>query len=193
MAVPDPDVLLERGWLPPEAADRLFAALLQELPWSVHRIRMFGRWVDSPRLSCWLGDPGTEYAYSGGRFEPLPWPPALAELRERLVLKLEAPFNSALANLYRNGNDYVGWHRDNERELGPHPLIASISLGAARRFVLRANDDCERQQEWSLEHGDLLVMAGSTQQYWKHALPKSAKMKQPRINLTFRVVRPGEE
>ena len=190
-STPDPDVLLERGWLPVAVADHLYAALLQELPWAVHRIRMFGRWVDSPRLSCWLGDPGTDYAYSGGTFEPLPWPPILAQLRERLAIALGVPFNSVLANLYRNGRDAMGWHSDDEPELGPRPVIASVSLGGVRRFALKHRRDAALKGVLELPHGSLLVMSGDTQRLYRHALPRTSRVVAPRINLTFRQVDPA--
>src|SRR6186713_2293843 len=97
------------------------------IAWETHRIRLFGREVDSPRLSCWIGDPGASYTYSGTRFEPRPWPPALLPVRARLQAEFGVDFNSVLANLYRDGRDRMGWHADNERELGPRPVIASLS------------------------------------------------------------------
>lgn len=147
---------------------------------------MFGRWVDSPRLSCWIGDAGASYRYSGQSFEPHPWPDALLPLRGRLRQELGIDFNSVLANLYRDGRDAMGWHSDDEPELGPEPVIASVSLGAARRFVLRRRDDHTVRKEFRLEPGSLLVMRGNSQRDWQHALPRTAKPVGPRINLTFR-------
>jgi alkylated DNA repair dioxygenase AlkB len=120
--------------LPAAEADALFAALLQEIAWETHRIRMFGREVDSPRRSCWIGDPGAVYTYSHTRFEPRPWPAALLPVRRRLAHTLGVEFDSVLANLYRDGRDAMGWHSDDEPELGPAPVIASVSLGGTRRF-----------------------------------------------------------
>ncbi|MDV3469667.1 alpha-ketoglutarate-dependent dioxygenase AlkB [Stenotrophomonas sp. C3(2023)] len=174
------------GWLSAEQATALHQQLLQQVPWQVHRIRMFGRWVDSPRLSCWMGDPQARYRYSGATFEAAPWLPALLPLRDRLQDALHVPFNSVLLNRYRNGADGMGWHSDDEPELGPAPVIASLSVGDARRFVLRQRAAPAVKQEYLLQHGDLLVMAGATQQLCQHALPKTAKAVGERINLTFR-------
>jgi alkylated DNA repair dioxygenase AlkB len=187
--LPDAQVRLARGWLAPAESAALMATLLREVPWEVHRIRMFGREVASPRLSCWIGDGGASYRYSGSRFEPKPWLPALSTLRERLQEELGLPFNSVLANRYRSGADAMGWHSDDEPELGPEPVIASISLGASRRFVLRHRHDPVQRLTLELEPGSLLLMAGPTQRCWQHALPRTAKASGERINLTFRQVR----
>ena len=188
--LPDAQVRLARGWLDPGVASALMERLLREVPWEVHRIRMFGREVASPRLSCWIGDADAAYRYSGSRFEPRPWLPALAVLRERLASELEHPFNSVLANRYRSGADAMGWHADDEPELGPEPLIASVSLGATRRFLLRHRHDPARRLSLDLEPGSLLLKAGRTQRYWKHALPRTARLAGERINLTYRHVQP---
>jgi len=175
-----------RGWLEPAAAQALAQRLRQGLPWSVHRIRLFGRKVDSPRLSCWVGDPGASYRYSGARFEPQPWIPELLELRQRLAAELGRDFNSVLANCYRDGRDAMGWHSDDEPELGPEPLIASLSLGATRRFLLRRRGDPGSRLALELEPGSLLLMGGAMQRHWQHALPRTARPVGERINLTFR-------
>lgn len=184
--LPGADVSHLSAWLPQSDADALLHDLQQGVPWEVHRIRMFGRWVDSPRLSCWIGDPQAHYRYSGTDFVPHPWPAALLPLRERLQQRCGARFNSVLANRYRDGRDSMGWHSDDEPELGTQPLIASLSLGAARRFLLRRRDDRAQVTEFVLGHGDLLVMAGDTQRHYQHALPKTARPMGERINLTFR-------
>ena len=186
--LPDADLDYRPGWLGVAAAARLFATLRDAVPWEVHRIRLFGREHASPRLSCWIGDPAAVYRYSGTRFAPHPWLPELAALRERLCAELGAPFNSVLANLYRDGRDAMGWHSDDEPELGPAPVIASVSLGTPRRFVLKHRRDPALRYALVLEPGSLLVMAGATQRHWKHALPRTAKPVGARINLTFRQV-----
>lgn len=184
-------LLYRPAWLPLAQADALFEDLGQGLPWSVHRIRMFGRHVDSPRLSAWIGDAAAVYRYSGADFLPHPWNDALSSLRERLQNELGMPFNSVLANLYRDGRDAMGWHSDDEPELGPQPVIASISLGGVRRFVLRHRQDPALRSALELPHGSLLVMAGDTQRCYRHALPRTAKPVAPRINLTFRWIDPS--
>lgn len=178
------------GYIAAAEADRLFAVLRAEIGWEQHRLRLFGRELPAPRLSCWIGDADAHYRYSGVRFEPRPWTPALAALRDRLNELLGAGFNSVLGNLYRSGADSMGWHADDEPELGPRPLIASLSLGAPRRFLLRSRDRRERAAIW-LDHGSLLVMEGRTQQLTQHCLPKTARAVGERINLTFRQIQPA--
>jgi len=180
------EVNWHRHWLPRDAADTLQRTLREDVPWEVHRIRMFGRQVDSPRLSCWMGDPAARYRYSGNEFVPQPWHPALLPLRDQLAAFCGHAFNSVLLNRYRDGDDGMGWHSDNEPELGPAPVIASLSLGAGRRFLLRRRDDHAKKAEVLLDHGDLLVMGGQTQRHYQHSLPKSARPLAERLNLTFR-------
>ncbi|WNH50808.1 alpha-ketoglutarate-dependent dioxygenase AlkB family protein [Stenotrophomonas oahuensis] len=189
--LPDARVHWHRHWLASPAADALQRTLREDVPWEVHKIRMFGRQVDSPRLSCWMGDPAARYRYSGTDFVPHAWHPALLPLCAQLATFCGARFNSVLLNRYRDGDDGMGWHSDNESELGPEPVIASLSLGAGRRFTLRRREDHNRKAEVTLGHGDLLVMAGATQRLYQHALPKSARVMGERINLTFRWITPG--
>ncbi|WP_075675423.1 alpha-ketoglutarate-dependent dioxygenase AlkB [Stenotrophomonas sp. TD3] len=187
----DATVHWHRRWLEHAAADALQRDLRAVVPWEVHRIRIFGRQVDSPRLSCWMGDADARYRYSGTDFVPAPWHPALLRLRDCLEAFCRARFNSVLLNRYRDGEDGMGWHRDSEPELGPAPLIASLSVGAERRFLLRRRDDHARKAEVLLGHGDLLVMGGGTQSHYQHALPKTHRPVGERINLTFRWIHPG--
>jgi alkylated DNA repair dioxygenase AlkB len=179
------------GFLDARAADALLAQLREDIPWEQHRIRLYGREFDSPRLSCWMGDAGAAYTYSRTRFEPRPWTARMAALRAQVEQACGGCFNSVLANLYRDGADGMGWHADDEPELGAEPLIASLSLGAERRFVLR--DRAERRQRLAvvLPHGSLLLMAGRTQALYQHALPKTRRVQGPRINLTFRRILRG--
>ena len=187
----DAEVAFDARWLPEADADRLLRGLREVVQWEIHRIRLFGREHASPRLSCWIGDSGTGYRYSGSYFEPRPWPPELTGLRERLCAELGTGFNSVLANLYRDGSDCMGWHSDDETELGPAPVIASLSLGATRRFVLKHRKEPQRKLEIALPHGSLLVMSGATQRNYRHALPRTAKPVGERINLTFRRIAVG--
>lgn len=182
------ELALIENWLAPSEADALLVNLRTAISWENHRIRMFGREVASPRLSCWIGDPGVSYVYSRTRFEPHPWPDVLLDLRERVEQACGARFNSVLANLYRDGRDAMGWHSDDEPELGPQPVIASLSLGEARRFLLRAREGGSRAHELTLGHGSLLRMAGDTQRHYRHALPRMARVTTARINLTFRQI-----
>jgi alkylated DNA repair dioxygenase AlkB len=185
-ALPGAELWFTPGWLAEAPANALLASLREQIRWETHRIRLFGREVDSPRLSCWIGDEETAYAYSGARFEPHRWPAALTVVRTRLSSELRCGFNSVLANRYRDGRDYMGWHSDNESALGPQPVIASLSLGAPRRFVLKHRREPSRKLELELPHGSLLLMRGDTQCNYRHSLPRTARPVAERINLTFR-------
>lgn len=166
----------------------LLQKLRSELNWKQHEIQLFGRKILQPRLSCWYGDVNAEYTYSGLHLRPLPWHPELLALRYRLQNVLQCPFNSVLANAYRDGRDSMGWHADDEKELGAEPRIASISLGAERRFMLRSRNGKETKS-LQLEHGSLLLMQGTSQRDYRHSIPKTRKAVGLRINLTFRQVR----
>ena len=140
----------------------------------------------SPRLAAWHGDPEAVYTYSGVSNTPSSWTETLQQIRTQLERSVGVQFNSVLLNYYRNGEDSMGWHRDNERELGPEPLIASISLGQTRRFLMQHVKHKHLRWKADLESGSALIMAGQTQKNWRHSLPKSKSRNQPRINLTFR-------
>jgi alkylated DNA repair dioxygenase AlkB len=168
-------------------ADALFEALHRETPWEQHRLKIFGRDVGSPRLSCWVGDEGTAYKYSGTLFEPHAWTPTLAVLRDELAARFDLRFNSVLANLYRDGRDSMGWHSDDEPELGKEPAIASLSFGAERRFRFRSRQTKRVMLGIDLGSGSLLVMRGATQRLYQHDLPRTARAG-ARINLTFRAI-----
>ena len=173
---------------PPEEAAGHFAELRCMIDWQQESILMFGRRVLVPRLVAWHGDPGARYTYSGTTHEPLPWTPSLARIRDRAADLCGAYFNAVLLNLYRDGRDGMGWHADDEVELGRDPVIASVSLGATRRFCLRHRKRRNLKLDVPLPHGSLLCMSGSTQHHWIHALPKARTAVGERINLTFRVV-----
>jgi alkylated DNA repair dioxygenase AlkB len=168
----------------------VMAHLLASLPLSQESIVLFGRRVTMPRLTSWHGDPGCSYAYSGRVFEPAPWTEELAALRDRLIELETCPFNSVLVNHYRDGNDSMGEHADDEPELGPSAddvRIASVSLGAPRRFVLR-HRRTRSVHAFQLGEGSVLVMGGTTQRYFRHHLPRTRRPVEPRMNLTFRVI-----
>ncbi len=182
------------GFLPSAAADRYFHGLIDNTPWQHEHITMYGRRVAVPRLTAWFGDAETDYTYSGLTMAPEPWTPTLAELRSLVEPHaLGTTFNSVLLNLYRDGNDSVSWHSDDEPELGRNPVIASISLGQARTFRLKHKlDSSIPPVEIELTPGSLLVMSGALQHLWKHQLPKRrSKDLGPRINLTFRRILRG--
>jgi alkylated DNA repair dioxygenase AlkB len=173
------------GWV--EDADRLLEVLQDRIVWEQHELTLYGRTMPTPRLTAWIGD--RAYRYSGIVNEPAPWPEALASLQERLRQELDVAFNSCLANLYRDGTDSMGYHSDNEPELGPQPTIASISLGDRRRFVLR-HRVTQARWIWELGQGDLLVMRDESQSDYAHAVPKTSRPVGPRMNLTFRRFQP---
>ena len=175
------------NFLNPSDAQRLFSIFSTELDWQQKEIRLFGRKIPQPRLTCWYSDEGVQYAYSGLQLEPMPWHPELLGLRKLLQQTLHFPFNSVLGNAYRDGRDSMGWHADDEKELGAEPVIASISLGAERKFKLRKRMG-HSTTDLRLEHGSLLVMQRQCQSGYRHSLPKTVKPVGLRINLTFRQV-----
>ena len=187
--IADGQVIIYQHFFDKLESDRFFLELLSNINWQQDRIKIFGKEVSLPRLTAWYGDPGKSYTYSGITMNPDPWSLNLLAIKERIEETVRVNFNSVLANLYRNGQDYVSWHSDDEKELGINPTIASVSFGATRRFLLRhrSNKNLETV-DLSLGHGSLLIMKGSTQHYWKHQVPKTAKVKTARINLTFRVI-----
>jgi alkylated DNA repair dioxygenase AlkB len=170
--------------------DALFATLRAELPWEQHSVRIQDQIIPQPRLSSWHGSVVHTYSTLAHVLVPHPWSPSLLALREKLQAITGARFNSMLANLYRDGNDAIGWHSDDEPELGPTALIASLSFGAQRRFALRRRDDHAQVVRMELGHGSLLVMAGPMQHHWQHALPRTRTVTGERINLTFRLTQP---
>ncbi|HYP44128.1 MAG TPA: alpha-ketoglutarate-dependent dioxygenase AlkB [Propionibacteriaceae bacterium] len=172
-------------WQPAAAAT--FETLQRAIPWEQHEITLFGRTVPTPRLTAWMGD--APYRYSGVTNQPQPWQEPLVAIRERLSAEIGVPFNSCLANLYRDGSDSMGYHSDDEPELGPEPTIASLSLGAPRAFALRHRGSRERWT-WLLGSGDLLVMRAESQRDYAHAVPKTTRPVGARLNLTFRHFRP---
>jgi alkylated DNA repair dioxygenase AlkB len=180
-------VRYEPRWLAVDEADALMRALRADVDWTQGAIAMFGREVPEPRLTAWFGD--ADYTYSGRTMRAAPWPASLAALQARLERAAGAPFNAVLLNLYRDGSDSMGLHADDEPELGTNPVIASVSLGAERRFVLVPKKKAARDRalEVTLAHGSLLVMAGSCQHHYRHGLPKQPGAGE-RINLTFRKI-----
>lgn len=188
--LPDADVRWWRAaWVPAEA-DRLFDGLLASIDWQPEEILIFGQRRLVPRLMAWHGDPGSAYTYSGTAHQPLPWTGALAGIKARVEALTGHAFNSVLLNRYRDGRDGMGWHADDEPELGRDPAIASVSFGATRRFVLRHRRQRPAREALLLGHGDLLLMAGPTQHHYVHAVPKTARVVGERVNLTFRWVGP---
>lgn len=171
------------NWLASNQADTLFTSLREQTPWQQLPISMFGRTVMQPRLLAWYGD--HPYTYTGLTLQPLAWTQLLYALKTQVEAQCQTSFNTVLLNRYRDGSDYMGWHRDDEPELGRQPIIASVSLGASRRFLFR-HPKRQEKREFLLDHGSLIVMAGETQTHWQHSVPKTQKPLGERINLTFR-------
>jgi alkylated DNA repair dioxygenase AlkB len=178
------------AWLPIPEADALLAELTATLPLRQETVVLWGRAVPQPRLSLWMGDPVAIYRYSGCTFVPVRWHERVLDLRWRLERETGQLFNSVLLNLYRDGRDSMGFHADDEPELGQEPVIASVSLGVTRRLVLRPRRKrgSTSPRELALTHGSLLVMSGASQRDWVHAVPKELRVSEARLNLTFRRV-----
>lgn len=159
--------------------------LTDSIAWSNDTVKMFGKTLTLNRKSAWYGDSGAAYSYSGIRRQPLQWTEELLMIKKSCEEVSNASFNSVLCNYYHDGNDGMGWHSDDERELGKEPIIVSVSFGAERIFAFKHRNSKERINI-RLEHGSMLIMRGQTQHSWQHALPKSIIVHEPRINLTFR-------
>lgn len=187
--LPDSDLWFYPRFFPEAVADRLLQELLDTTAWRQDAIRLYGRSVDLPRLTAWYGDEGTGYSYSGIENVPVPWTPAITEVKRAVEASVGVVFNSVLLNRYRSGKDSVSWHSDDEREFGANPVIASVSFGASRTFQLRHKTQKGLKAKVELAHGSLLVMQGPTQENWLHQVPKTAKDVGERVNLTFRVVK----
>ncbi|MGI0107533.1 alpha-ketoglutarate-dependent dioxygenase AlkB family protein [Salinimicrobium sp. WS361] len=167
---------------------RFFNNLLDEVAWQHDEVMIFGKKIVTARKTAWYGDREFEYTYSKMTKKAKLWIPELLELRKRVEEETGLEFNSCLLNLYHSGEEGMSWHSDAEAELGKQPAIASVSLGAERRFVFKHKASAEKI-ELQLEPGSLLLMAGDTQKNWLHSLPKSKRIKEPRINLTFRNIK----
>jgi alkylated DNA repair dioxygenase AlkB len=168
--------------------DSLLQTLIDDTAWRQEEITVYGKPYLQPRLSAWYGD--LAYSYSGIRLEPLPWTPTLLNIKRRVEALVEHEFNSVLLNYYRDQNDGMGMHSDDERELGSQPAIASLSLGEARSLLLKHKSRKElKTVKLALAAGSLLLMQGKTQQYWRHGINKQRQPCGPRVNLTFRSIR----
>ena len=179
--------MLFRRFYGPRHTPQMLETLTREIAWQQHKVRVFNREHLVPRLTAWHGDQGMQYSYSGCTHAPMPWNSTLTEMRDRLEQFLGYSFNSVLLNLYRNGDDAMGRHSDDEKELGPEPVIASVSFGETRKFVLHPRSgNAEKSLSIDLEDGSLLLMQGTCQIRWKHSIPRTRRARKPRINLTFR-------
>jgi len=186
----DADVFLLRDLKLPKGNDELLSELIEQTPWRSEEVTVWGRKYPQPRLISWHGDPGRSYSYSGISVQPAPWTRTLTELRSVVEMVCGEAFNSVLLNFYRDGRDSMGLHSDDEPELGPRPVIASLSLGEARTFTFKHRKlEDHPLVKIPLESGSLLLMKGDTQRNWKHGISKSSKPLGRRVNLTFRQIR----
>lgn len=182
----DADLVYYPSFFSERDANTYFKILQKETDWQQDDIKIFGKTVPQPRLTALYGSEEKPYSYSGITMHPKPFTPTLLEIKAKIEKVSEEKFNTVLLNLYRDGKDSNGWHSDDEKELGDHPCIASASFGVKRPFHMKHKQAKDRVYKLPLSHGSLLIMQGSTQQFWKHQLPKALKITAPRINLTFR-------
>ncbi len=184
------ELWLDPRFLTAAEAGNLFDLLIREVNWQQGTITLFGKKRVIPRLQAFMADPGVKYRYSGKTLLTEAWHPAVQDLVSRIEQHTGTRFNAVLLNLYRHGSDSMGWHSDDEPELGADPVIASLSLGAERTFMLRRKkrNKGERSVKLNLVHGSLLWMGPGMQRHWQHSLPKNPRSQTPRINLTFRQI-----
>jgi len=184
----DAELVYHPAFFDKATSDKLFQTLLDTIQWRQDKIMMYGKELPLPRLSAWYGENQKPYTYSGITLQPLPWTDELLSIKTKIEEVAKVNFTSVLLNRYRDGQDYVGWHSDDEKELGKNPVIGSVNFGATRRFQLRRTDDHKEKFEVELKHGTYLVMQGTTQHFWQHQVPKTAVKIGERLNLTFRVI-----
>jgi alkylated DNA repair dioxygenase AlkB len=189
LPVPDADLRLWQS-IGCDDKEKILRSLIDDTRWRQEHVTLWGRTYPQPRLVAFYGDAGLEYTYSGVTLQALPWPAGLRELKDEVESLCGASFNTVLLNYYRDQRDSMGFHSDDEPELGPDPVIASLSFGEERPFVLkhRHRDDID-DIRLELPSGSLLLMKGATQANWKHGIPKRSKVCGPRVNLTFRIIR----
>ena len=188
LSLPDSSITFYPEFLSQKLSNQLYHSLLEEVDWTQNDITIFGKTYKVPRLEAWYGDQDKSYTYSGITMSPKPWLDSLLFIKSQIESEIPQQFNSVLINYYRNGNDRVGLHSDDEKELGPLPSIASVSLGADRvfRFKHKKFKQNALSESLTLPGGSLLVMEGITQKHWKHEVPRTSKPIGGRINLTYR-------
>lgn len=188
--LPDAAVTLFENFFTPEESNRLYKSLSENIKWQLDQINFYGKLIDLPRLTAWYGDPGISYTYSGISMSPNSWNDDLLFIKKRIEKVAKVEFSSCLLNMYRSGKDSVNWHQDNEKELGTNPVIGSVTFGETRPFQLKhINRGDIKKIDIYLTHGCFLLMKGTTQHFWKHQIPKTSRRINPRINLTFRIIK----
>ncbi len=180
------EVYLFENFFSEKEASMFLQKLQSTIQWKQEPIKMFGKLLMQPRLTAWYGDVDKSYTYSGITMKPMDWTKELLMIKQKIEVVSNVRFTSALLNLYRDGQDSMGWHRDNEKELGVNPTIGSVSFGESRLFKLRDHASKETVKNVELTHGSYLLMQGETQHFWEHQIPKRVKKMQTRINITFR-------
>ena len=189
MDLPDAEIIYYPKFFDKEQSDLIYTELLQDIAWQQDNITVFGKTHPQPRLTALYGNEGKPYSYSNIKMQPHCWNTLLQKIKYLIEETTGCQFTTVLLNQYRDGKDSNGWHADNEKELGTNPTIASLSFGAERVFQLKHNTIADAKKSIVLEHGSLLLMKGSTQHFWKHQIPKTAKPIRNRINLTFRSIK----
>lgn len=189
IAMPDADVSILHGMETPLPYGQMLSKLMEQTIWRQEAVNIYGKRYDQPRLVSLYGDPGKQYDYSGISLRPLPWTDLLREIKRRIEDCTDATFNAVFLNLYRDHNDSMGFHSDDEKELGPNPVIASLTFGATRTFLMKHKFRKELPLvKVPLEAGTVLLMKGATQHNWKHGINKQTAPCGPRVNLTFRTL-----
>lgn len=183
----DGEVLYYENILSQPEADKYFNCLLQNIQWKHDEVMMFGKKIITKRETAWYGDADLAYTYSGVKRQPIPWTNLLQELKSIVEDATKETFNSCLLNLYHNGEEGMNWHSDDEKDLKPNGAIASLSLGAERKFSFKHKTTGERRS-LILGHGSMVLMKGTVQTHWLHSIPKTKKVITPRINLTYRTI-----
>jgi alkylated DNA repair dioxygenase AlkB len=185
----DGEVYLYPELFTKEESDNFYTILSEEIAWKQEPVFMMGKQIMQPRLTAFYGDTDKPYSYSGITMQPHAWTPALCTIKSRIEKIAEVHFTNALLNYYRDGQDSMGYHRDNEKELGVNPVIGSVSFGSPRTFYLKHYTDKKLTEKIPLTHGSFLLMKGATQHHWLHSIPKQPKITAGRINLTFRIIK----
>lgn len=185
----DGEILFIRNFLSPTEAKKYFDLLLETINWKQEQISFYGKTYPVPRKTAWYGYEGFDYSYSGIKCTTEIWTKELLEIKTAIEkITLSEDFTGVLLNLYNDGNDKMGWHSDDEKELGINPTIASLSIGETRRFDLKHKQNKDLNYKFELTSGSLLIMRGALQHHWVHQIPVQKKVKNPRINLTFRTI-----
>lgn len=188
----DGELFYRENFLDPDQSLRYLEDLADSVPWEKPSIKLWGKLIPVPRLTAWIGDPEATYVYSGILNHPSPWTPEIREIKKLVEKETQRDFNSVLVNYYRDGNDHMSWHADDERGLGHNPLIASVSLGGPRKFgVKHRRDSGVKTLSLELASGSLLLMGGEMQRHWHHRIYPTKRIASPRINLTFRKIISG--